>query len=105
MAVRGETLAFGCEQALSSKSASAELAGGKGPWSVSETPRQGDNRRGEKKTSSKWGQELRIKNNEQDRSRIVNLENVLLVAKGEGVGRGMEQRLGLAGVSFYVQNG
>ena len=35
----------------------------------------------------------------------MDTENRLVVAKGEGVGRGMEQRLGLAGVSFYVQNG
>ena len=68
MAVCGETLAFGCGQALSSKNASAKLAGGKGLWSVSETSRQGDNRRGKKRPPPNEGQELRIKNNEQDRA-------------------------------------
>ena len=102
MAVCGETLAFGCEQAPSSKNTSAELAGGKGLWSVSETSRQRDSRRGIIRPPPNEGQELSIKNEEQDKNRILDLENVLVVAEGEGVGRGMERRLGLAGVSFYI---
>ena len=35
----------------------------------------------------------------------MDLENRCVVDKWEGVGRGMEGRLGLAEVRFYVQNG
>ena len=33
------------------------------------------------------------------------IENRLVVAKGQGVGGGMESDVGLAGVSFCVENG
>ena len=37
--------------------------------------------------------------------RITDIENRLVVAKGEGAGGGMEWEVGLANVSFYIQDG
>ena len=37
--------------------------------------------------------------------RILDIENGVVVAKWERVGKGWSERLGLADVSFYIQNG
>ena len=41
----------------------------------------------------------------QNRNRLTDIENRLVVAKGEGVGEGRTERLGPADANYYIQDG